>query len=255
MQLLVSNIQRFSMHDGPGIRTTVFLKGCLLHCPWCANPENISFEDEIYVDGGLEKHWAQYYSEDELLEYIKMDYNYYNDEGGVTFSGGEPLLQLYRCEGLFNGLKDNRIGICVETSLFVDEDKLIKVLPFIDYLYVDIKMLNPDLCFDVLGQDINLYKSNLNILKQYYHNPIVFRLPIIKEYTMNIEHYNMVIETVKDFDNISIQLFSLHNLARRKYDLLNVRFHEFQNVEFYELQRAKELFEKDLNCTVTILSA
>lgn len=90
MKVRVSNIQRFCLHDGPGIRTTVFLKGCNLKCPWCANPENIDFEIATYIDEvNKEKNIiGKDINEDELFSEIMKDKHYYNfNNGGVTFSG------------------------------------------------------------------------------------------------------------------------------------------------------------------------
>ena len=92
MKVRITDIQHFSLHDGPGIRTTVFLKGCSLKCPWCANPECISSEiqGEFGYDISLE----------ELEKEILKDEPYYKTGGGVTFSGGEPLLQIKNYEEL-----------------------------------------------------------------------------------------------------------------------------------------------------------
>ena len=134
MKVLVSNIQRLSLHDGPGIRTTVFFKGCSLHCPWCANPENININSENYFikekclttclktsicnhKGNVEclygavGIWGKHYSEEEILKEIKKDKGFYKKDGGVTFSGGEPLLQAKGLVPLLCRLKKEKINI------------------------------------------------------------------------------------------------------------------------------------------------
>ena len=93
-KILITNIQRMCFHDGPGIRTTVFLKGCNLHCPWCANPENISALPQAYERDGRKGLYGKEFSEEELLKEVLKDRRFYEDGGGVTFSGGEPLLQI-----------------------------------------------------------------------------------------------------------------------------------------------------------------
>ena len=103
MKVRVSNIQRFSLHDGPGIRTTVFLKGCNLRCPWCSNPENIDFEPTKYINENTKEQgiFGKDIEMSELFEEIMKDKQYYNmNDGGVTFSGGEPLLQIKVIEPL-----------------------------------------------------------------------------------------------------------------------------------------------------------
>ena len=105
MKILITNVQRFSLHDGPGIRTTVFLKGCSLHCPWCANPENIDFVIEPYIKDDINTTIGQYVSCDELYELIMRDKVFY-DGGGVTFSGGEALIQMDVLKPLLERLKE-----------------------------------------------------------------------------------------------------------------------------------------------------
>ena len=91
--MLITNIQRFSLHDGPGIRTTVFLKGCSIRCPWCSNPENLNGYPEKYNKNGIEGIYGKEYSCDEVYDEIMKDEVFYEDDGGVTFSGGEALPQ------------------------------------------------------------------------------------------------------------------------------------------------------------------
>ena len=116
MMVRVTDIQRFSLNDGEGIRTTVFLKGCSIKCPWCANPECISskIQGEFGYDISL----------DDLENEILKDEPYYETGGGVTFSGGEPLLQIRSLEPLLKSLKHKNINICFETALFVPQEYL-----------------------------------------------------------------------------------------------------------------------------------
>ena len=125
MKARITNIQRFSLQDGPGIRTTIFLKGCSLKCPWCSNPENISYEIEEYKNDGEKGIYGKDIELDELYEEIKKDDAYYKiDNGGVTFSGGEVLLQIEKIEPLLKKLKSEKINICMETCLVSPLDNL-----------------------------------------------------------------------------------------------------------------------------------
>ena len=193
--VLVTNIQRFSLHDGPGIRTTVFLKGCSLHCPWCSNPENLHPYPEEYVKDGGKGIYGKYLSCDEIYREIIKDRIFYKqpDEsielgthrGGVTFSGGEPLLQFDVLEPLLQRLKNENIHICVETSLFVPEDKLLIALRYVDMFYVDVKILDEATCFEILGGSLNQYKKNSEILF-LSGKTVVFRVPVIGGFTDSI---------------------------------------------------------------------
>ena len=105
MKVKISQIQRFCLHDGPGIRTTVFFKGCKLKCPWCSNPENISFSiEEKYPDELKGKEWEL----DELYCELIKDKTFFDKEGGITFSGGECLWQFENLEPLLNNLIAHR---------------------------------------------------------------------------------------------------------------------------------------------------
>ena len=106
MEHLLSNIQRMCMQDGPGIRTTVFMKGCGIHCPWCSNPENLSFEAEEYTRSDGKGVYGSSYSIDEIYQEIIKDKDYWGSDGGVTFSGGEALMHMDFLQELFRRLKD-----------------------------------------------------------------------------------------------------------------------------------------------------
>ena len=112
-KILITNIQRFSVHDGPGIRTTIFLKGCSIRCPWCSNPENLTPYPQEYSIEGIDGVYGEWYETEKLVMECLKDNVYYegkynnkrlwnikkhedikNLPGGVTFSGGEPLLQM-----------------------------------------------------------------------------------------------------------------------------------------------------------------
>ena len=132
MKVRITNIQRFCLSDGPGIRTTVFLKGCNLNCPWCANPENIEYEFNDYIKDNGEKGIFGYDIElENLFEEIMKDKEYYKmNNGGVTFSGGEPLLQIKRLEPILKKLKENKINICFETALNIPKDLLLIAIKY-----------------------------------------------------------------------------------------------------------------------------
>ena len=155
-RVLITKIQRFSLHDGPGIRTTVFLKGCSLRCPWCSNPENIEPYLQTYCLDKKVGTYGRYISCNELYEEVTKDRAFYKTTsgtcrakdaedleslpGGITFSGGEPLLQIKNLKPLLLCLKNENIHIAIETSLFAMQDQLELALECVDLFYVDIKI-------------------------------------------------------------------------------------------------------------------
>lgn len=208
MKVKITDIQHFSLHDGPGIRTTVFLKGCNLKCPWCANPECISPK--------IENDFGRYISLDELEREILKDEPYYQTGGGVTFSGGEPILQIKDLEPL---LKRLDINICFETALFVSEDLVKLADEYADELIIDIKMLNQENAKNVLGGNVNQFISNLNFIDL---SKVTFRIPVTK---YSLDDANQICDLIKSYPPKKIEIFKLHNLAKRKYGILKKEFY------------------------------
>ena len=243
--ILLTNIQRFSLHDGPGIRTTLFLKGCSLRCPWCSNPENLKSEPQLYIKDGKKGIYGSYYTCDELYAEIMKDKEFYIGEiedfniidsdqieklpGGVTFSGGESLLQIDKLKPLLIRLKNEHIHTTVETCLFVSEKALEVALKLIDFFYVDMKILDKDECKEVIHGNLDLYCTNLKKLLLWKddkgrHKPIVIRIPIIGTYTDADENRKAIINLLKQYENniLKIELIKEHNLAESKYKSLNM---------------------------------
>ena len=241
-KILVTNIQRFSLHDGPGIRTTIFLKGCSLHCPWCANPENISFKIEPYKKDGLDLTIGQYISCDELYEIVIRDKVFY-ENGGITFSGGEPLMQIELLKPLLERLKKDGIHLCVETALFISQKKLDEAMKYFDMFYVDIKILDEEKCREVLGGDINLYKRNLQIILEK-NIDIRIRMPIISKYTFSEENFNNVISYLKQKNIDKIELICEHHLGNSKYVSLGRDIPQIIGITKEDMDYSRAFFEQ-----------
>ena len=126
--MLISNIQRFCLRDGPGIRTTVFFMGCPVRCLWCSNPENFLHEKTPYIKDGIQGVFGKEYTDDELFEIIAKDKNFYGKEGGVTFSGGECLLFLHEHIGLLKRIKDFGIIRFESYYLLIVENAMTNVI-------------------------------------------------------------------------------------------------------------------------------
>ena len=249
-KLIISNIQRFSLSDGEGIRTTVFIKGCSLKCPWCANPENINNHIEKYYD--LERNFYGTFGFEitlnNLYEEIIKDKIYY-ENGGVTFSGGEPLLWIKELEPLLIKLKKERINICFETSLYIPVDNLKLAIKYADFIITDLKILDKDLVSSVLKNNLDLYLKNIEYLfKNYDNTKIVIRIPVSNEYVLsNIEEYKKII---KKYNPSRVEIFKLHNLGEKKYKLLNKKITNFEEVSDDRLNDFKNEIGKICNVKV-----
>ncbi|WP_405324979.1 4Fe-4S cluster-binding domain-containing protein [Methanobrevibacter sp.] len=256
MAVRITNIQHFSLDDGPRIRTTVFLKGCNLACPWCCNPENISFEIENYVHDNQEESFGYDISLDDLEKEILKDEVFYTENnGGVTFSGGEPLLQIRELKPLLKSLRSKNINICFETSLSVPSDLLEIAIEYIDEIFIDMKILDKEEAKNVLNLDVDSYYKNLEIINssEIDKNRITFRIPLNNEYTLKDDNVKNILKCIEKYSDFNVEIFKTHNLAESKYESLNQDFTNFSAVDDNELN---EIFEKikELNSDVKIIS-
>lgn len=248
--ILVGNIQRFCVNDGPGIRTTIFLKGCPLRCPWCCNPENILMEQQFYIENGIEKCFGKYYTVDELKKIILKDKLYYEEDGGVTFSGGDPILQSNKLITLLKEIKKERINICFETSLFIPNKNLIEIIDYIDLLYIDIKILDKEKCNKYLNGNIDIYLNNMETVFNK-NKKVIFRIPLVDEYTNEDCNIDLIIDFLKKYKPIKVEIFSVHNLGEKKYKLLNLKYNKFEQISDGDLNKIKKRIEKEkIKCDI-----
>lgn len=254
MKVRVTNVQRFSLHDGPGIRTTIFLKGCNLKCPWCANPENLDFEKtEYYNETTKEKGCFGYDIEAvDLFDDIIKDKHYYKmNNGGVTFSGGEPLLQIKALEPLLIKLKKENVNMCIETALQVPTELVEFASNYIDEFIVDVKILNEKECKEILNGNIEIYNKNVEFLISK-EKIDTFRIPLVNEYTLKEENIKNILEFLKKYKVRKVEIFKIHNLAESKYKSIGKTMTKFSKIEDGKI---KEVYDKikELNINVEII--
>ncbi len=189
----IVSIQRSSYHDGPGLRTTVFFKGCQLRCPWCHNPESISMDVETLsypekcigcgkcgegcYTGARETVGRDVTVEDVLTE-IMEDAPFYWEDGGVTLSGGEPLLQRAFALELIEKCHARGIKVAVESNLCFPEDVARPVLEKIDLLMGDVKLIDSKRHKEVTGMGNERALENFR-LASHLKKPIILRTPVI----------------------------------------------------------------------------
>lgn len=243
-KIMITNIQRFSLHDGPGIRTTVFFKGCSLHCPWCSNPENILPCKQKYNKDGEIGIYGQEMSIEEVYDILVKDKVFYGTDGGVTFSGGEPLLQVGRLIPLFALLKQAGINIAIETCLFVNKMQLIKALEWVDLFYIDVKILNEEKCKSILGGDLKNYFSNLSIVAEA-EKQCIYRIPFIAGYTDGKENKKKIVELLKYYSASNVEIIKGHNLGLEKRRSLGVDNYDYVSASDAEMEGFKRDIEKN----------
>lgn len=264
----VSSIQRGCIHDGDGVRTTVFLNGCHLHCPWCCNPET-SHIVAYFVDsdkceefrssslcadcfnhgGGRPLHECPFGAVKptssrldiaHLFETLLKDKNLYHEsEGGVTFSGGEPMLQIDALTPLLSKLTEAGINIAIETTLYVPAQSVELSAPYIDEYIIDLK-LQPSMFLDE-EKYLSIISSNLELIQSKRKR---FRIVFFN----GVESRTADIITALKLLNIKdIEILKCHNLAENKYKKLGLDFapHEVtdSNIECF----AKALSDAGIN--------
>lgn len=216
----IFNIKRYALHDGPGIRTTVFFQGCPLHCPWCHNPESRAFPDsDIPVQG------AEQISIPVLMTRLEKDRLFYDQSGGgITISGGEPLAQPEFLSALLLACREKDLHTTVDTCGHGEPSLTLPILRSADLVLFDLKLLDSGRHRDVVGVDTCFIQANLEGLLHSGH-PVRLRFPLIPGYTDSRENLDalrrMVDLHAEKIEAISVLPF--HPAAAHKYHQLGIR--------------------------------
>jgi pyruvate formate lyase activating enzyme len=264
---LVFNIQRFSIQDGPGIRTTVFMKGCPLTCPWCSNPEGISSVPEImtsdrkcigckkcvevcplkaisYVDGVRHINWnlctnclecakvcpshsigviGKYMTVDEAFKVASRDAPFYrNTGGGVTVSGGEPLLQWQFVLELLKKCKKTGLHTTLDTSGYCRWEDMRKVLKYVDLILFDVKHADSESLKETCGASNQLMLDNLK--KASRMSKIWLRVPLIPNFNDSESNIRAVAELAIGTKAEKVSLLPYHEYGKHKYQRLGKKY-------------------------------
>ena len=237
---IIFNIQRYSLHDGGGIRTVVFFKGCPLRCPWCSNPESQSFTSEtmrkenlctkcssssIYEctinpddcpTGALEIVGREYTAQ-EVIEEVKKDIVFYETTGGgVTLSGGEPLSQGAFIVELLKELHKIGINTAVETTGIGKWEIINEASEYVDTFLWDFKIMDKDKSKSVVNVDIEIMKSNFKKLIRKTVK-VIPRLPLIPGYTSDMENIKAIIDFIFPFGIKEVHILPFHQYGSSKY--------------------------------------
>lgn len=261
MKATIFDIQRNSFVDGPGIRTTVFFKGCNLKCKWCHNPESQSMKPQImfYPDkctgcgrckditphnseficfNGAKEICGKEYTSDEILHEIMKDKSFYDNScGGVTFSGGECMLLIdFLCE-ILQKCKENGIHTAVDTAGNVPWEYFVRIKEYTDLFLYDIKLFDSNKHTEFTGADNKAILDNLKHLFDAGAN-ILIRIPIIGGVNDSLEEMRKTKEFLKPFCPVEVELLPYHSMGMHKYDALNMKKHKF---DVPDEKRMKEL--------------
>jgi len=239
----VFDIQRFSVHDGPGIRTTVFMKGCPLRCRWCHNPEGLSsapqlqFFKEACIGCGrcgerkalsdaqacpaqALKVCGQQIGEDEVINTVLRDMIYYGESGGITFSGGECLLQADFVSSVLQRAKEKGLHTAVDTSGAVPWSAFEKVDPFTDLYLYDVKCIDGDLHKAFTGMGNQGILENLARLLALGRK-LWIRVPVIPGFNGSREEMEAIAVHIAALPKAEqITLMPYHTLGASKYETL-----------------------------------
>ena len=225
---IVFNVQRFTIHDGPGMRTEFFLKGCPLRCQWCSNPESWALQPQVgvyrtkcigrkacgacedscpqgaifrFTAGRLAsidrtkcrdclvcaeecpsdalKQWGKLMTVEQCMEIVRRDKGYYERSGGgVTVSGGDPLVQSDFVAALFRACKEEGFHTCCESTFYAGWEEVEKILPYTDLIISDLKLMDPELHRRYTGVSNERILQNLHRLAQEQRE-MILRIPVI----------------------------------------------------------------------------
>lgn len=264
---IIFDIERNSYVDGPGIRTTVFFKGCNLKCKWCHNPESqkcqkqimfyknkctgcsrckdLTVENENFVCFNDAKEiCGKEYAVDEVLKEVLKDKSFYeNSDGGVTFSGGECMLQVDFLVKILEKCKENTIHTAVDTAGCVPWINFEKIMPYTDLFLYDVKCFSENLHIEGTGVSNKLILENLQRLSENFTGDIIIRIPVITGFNDNLEEMQKISEFLKNIKHKDVELLPYHKMGEHKYYALDMEFVAFDVPESKSIESYKKIFD------------
>lgn len=256
---IIFDIQRYSVHDGPGLRTNVFFKGCPLRCRWCANPESLHPQPEIALFvgqcincgqfaescpelwqqvGAKERtevfqerialcpteaiHWiGKRRTAGEVMQEVLRDRPFYGDGGGLTLTGGEPTMQPQMAEAMLRLAKAESISTAMETCGYTSWQTLERLLPYLDIILWDLKHVDDDIHRKFTGVSNKWILANLRRLSEL-DAPVTIRIPLIPGFNASTESITRIAEFVQHLSGAAkrVDLLPYHTLGKPKYAAL-----------------------------------
>jgi len=257
MKGLIFSAKRYSIHDGPGIRVTFFMKGCPLSCWWCHNPEGLSPFPEIVVmtvkvgEKEFEKkeEVGIYYSVSDILNILEKERIFItHSEGGVTFSGGEPMMQHEFLLEALKACKENEYHTTVDTSGYSSPENFKAIIPFTDLFLFDLKHLYDAKHYEYTGVSGAVIIDNLKMILES-KSQVMIRIPVVPGFNDDHDH----LERLKVFINKhktrnlkKISLLPFHKIGSSKYRRFNLpyRMKDVQQPSSERMRELKEFFSE-----------
>ena len=265
MKATIFDIQRNSYVDGPGIRTTVFFKGCPLRCRWCHSPESQRREKQImfYREkcvgcgrcrgltardtdficySGAKEICGREYTVDEVLDIVLSDRVFYETSGGgATFSGGECMMQPDFLEAILKKCKENGISTAVDTSGYAGWKNFERIIPYTDLFLYDLKCYSEELHADGTGVSNKPILENLEKLSKTDGCDIIIRIPVVPGFNTDGEELEKMARFVKGIRHRSVELLPYNKMGKFKYDALGMKFTGYEAPVIDD--RLRELFK------------
>ncbi|HNY53152.1 MAG TPA: glycyl-radical enzyme activating protein [Bacteroidales bacterium] len=256
MKGLIFNVKRYSVHDGPGIRVTFFMKGCPLSCLWCHNPEGISPEPQTVVQTRKvgEKEFnsremvGRYYSTSEILEILDRERIFMEQSGGgVTFSGGEPMMQHEFLLEALKACREHGYNTAVDTSGYSSAESFMTIMPYTDIFLFDLKHTDDKLHVEYTGVSNDRIIENLRMICDSGKNVIV-RIPVIpgkNDDEMTLKSMRDLLSSLNRDKPVGINLLPFHRIGMNKYGKfgMNYRMNDTTPPSPQRMNELKDFFE------------
>lgn len=300
---LIFDIQSHSIHDGPGCRTTVFMKGCPLRCLWCANPEGQEKKERLLYrkskcagkdcmrcieacrqkaieknpEGHLSIKWescssclnfkcteecfyeslvicGKWFTLQELMKILNRDRHYWGENGGVTFSGGEPLLQKDFLLSVLKTCKESFIHTAIETSCHEKTEDFLEIMKYIDFAFADIKHMDTVKHREYTGVDNVLILKNIrSLIESRWPGKLIIRMPVIEEFNDNEENITGTAEFMKSLSLKEVNILSFNPLGESKWRQcgMNYSYKECGITGHDIMNKIKDIFlQKEILCYI-----
>ncbi len=248
----ISNIQHFSVGDGDGIRTTVFFKGCNLRCPWCHNPENLSGEPcVLHYENRQSEVCGRQVSPEDILPELLEDRNFFSASGGgVTFSGGEVMLQACAAAALAEKLQQEGVSVWIDTAGCVSYSAFEVLNPFVDGYLFDFKTASAEK-YKGLGGSLQQVTENIaHLLADRI--PLRIRIPLIPGFNTDVLSVEQICTRLVNLNVTAVDLLPFHRLGSAKYAALGLAYayKDIQPLSKEELESIRKYYAQHFNVTI-----